>query len=90
MRSGRLAEFLSQRKVFRSFFVVAMVLEFGILILTRLLRSGSLEGYGWVLSHDWRADPEFGGLHSGFGTSVGGGFPWEAVGWQFCRRGSEW
>ena len=46
MRSGRLAESLSQRKVFRSFFVVAMVLEFGYLRLTRLLRSGSLEGSG--------------------------------------------
>ena len=76
MRSGRLAEFLSQRKACRSFFVVAMVLESGILRLTRLFRSGSPEGRGvrsgWVLFNDWRADPQFGGggLHSWFG----GGF----------------
>ena len=44
--AGRLAEFLSQRKACRSFFVVAMVLEFRYLRLTRLLRSGSLEGRG--------------------------------------------
>ena len=50
MRSGRLAEFPSQRKACRSFFVVAIVLEFGILRLTRLLRSGSLEGRGVRIS----------------------------------------
>ena len=56
MRSGRLAEFLSLRKACRSFFVVAMVLEFGILTLTRLLRSGSLEeeGWGYVFVPRWK------------------------------------
>ena len=29
-------------------------------------------------------------LHSGFGTSFGGGFSSEAVGWQFCWHGSGW
>ena len=40
--------------------------------------SGGKRGweYGWVLFHEWRADPQFGGggLHSRFGASFGGGF----------------
>ena len=61
LRSGRLAKPQSQRKAFRSCFVVNMVWEFGNWRLSSLLRIGILEeaGWrvGWVLCHRWREDP---------------------------------
>ena len=50
----------SQRKAFRSCFVVNMVWEFGNWRLSSLLRIGILGGgrrFGWVLCHHWREDP---------------------------------
>ena len=49
-------------------------------------------GHGWVLFHDWRADPQFGGrgLQSGFGASFGGGFfHWRLLGGSFAGM-SRW
>ena len=44
--------------------------------LAQWFSGGKRGGDGWVLFHDWRADPQFGGggLQSGFGASFAGGF----------------